>query len=143
MFDWQGKQVLVTGAGGFIASHLVNRLVNEGAKVRAFVRYNSRNDVGLLRLLEPKVFSELEIIAGDLRDPEAIRAASRNVDTIFGLGALIAIPYSYLHPHEVIETNIMGTLNILTAARDIGVRRVVHTSTSEVYGTAIYTPIDE
>ena len=143
MFQWQGRQVLVTGAGGFIASHLVNRLVNEGAKVRAFVRYNSRNDVGLLRMLPATVFSELEIVAGDLRDLEAIRAASRNVDTIFDLGALIAIPYSYLHPHEVIETNILGTLNILTAARDLGIRRVVHTSTSEVYGTALYTPIDE
>jgi NAD dependent epimerase/dehydratase len=143
MFQWQGKQVLVTGAGGFIASHLVERLVSEGAQVRAFVRYNSRNDIGLLRQLPLDVFSQLEIISGDLRDLEAIRASSRNVDTVFDLGALIAIPYSYLHPREVIETNIMGTLNILTAARDLGVRRVVHTSTSEVYGTARYTPIDE
>jgi NAD dependent epimerase/dehydratase len=143
MFQWQGRQVLVTGAGGFIASHLVERLLNEGAQVRTFVRYNSRNDVGLLRLLPLDVFSQLEIISGDLRDLDAIRAASRNVDTIFDLGALIAIPYSYLHPREVIETNIMGTLNVLTAARDLGVRRVVHTSTSEVYGTARYTPIDE
>jgi NAD dependent epimerase/dehydratase len=143
MFQWQSKQVLVTGAGGFIASHLVERLVSEGAQVRAFVRYNSRNDVGLLRQLPLNVFSQLEIIPGDLRDSEAVRAVSRNVDTIFDLGALIAIPYSYLHPREVIETNIMGTLNVLTAARDLGVRRVVHTSTSEVYGTARYTPIDE
>lgn len=143
MSHWQGKQVLVTGAGGFIASHLVERLVDEGAQVRAFVRYNSRNDVGLLRMLSPEVYSQLEVIHGDLRDMDAIRAAAQNVDTIFHLGALIAIPYSYLHPREVIETNIMGTLNVLTATRELGVRRMVHTSTSEVYGTARYTPIDE
>lgn len=143
MFEWQGKKVLVTGAGGFIASHLVERLAKEGAQVRAFVRYNSRNDHGLLRLLPKSVLSNIEIVSGDLRDMEAIRAASQQVDTIFHLGALIAIPYSYLHPHEVIETNIVGTLNVLTAARDIGIRRVIHTSTSEVYGTALYTPIDE
>ena len=143
MFQWTGKKVLITGAGGFIASHLVERLISEGAQVRAFVRYNSRNDVGLLRMLSPEKFAQLEVIHGDLRDMEAIRAASRDMDTIFHLGALIAIPYSYLHPREVIETNIMGTLNVLTAARDLGVRRVVHTSTSEVYGTARYTPIDE
>jgi NAD dependent epimerase/dehydratase len=143
MFEWHGKQVLVTGAGGFIASHLVERLVDEGAQVRAFVRYNSRNDVGLLRMLSPEVFAQLEVVHGDLRDMEAIRAAAQKVDTIFHLGALIAIPYSYLHPREVIETNIIGTLNVLTAARDLEVRRVVHTSTSEVYGTARYTPIDE
>ena len=143
MFQWHGRRVLVTGAGGFIASHLVERLVSEGAQVRAFVRYNSRNEVGFLRELSREIFSQLEIIHGDLRDVEAIRSASRNVDTMFHLGALIAIPYSYLHPYEVIETNIMGTLNVLTAARDLEVRRVVHTSTSEVYGTARYTPIDE
>ena len=143
MFDWQGRQVLVTGAGGFIASHLVERLVTEGAKVRAFVRYNSRNDPGLLRQLPKTSLSNIEIVFGDLRDMEAIRAASHDVDTIFHLGALIAIPYSYLHPHEVIETNIIGTLNVLTAARDFRIRRIVHTSTSEVYGTALFTPIDE
>ena len=138
-----GKQVLVTGAGGFIASHLVERLVAEGAKIRAFVRYNSRGDAGLLRLLPMDVFSQVEVIAGDLRDAEAIRAAMKDVDTVFHLGALIAIPYSYLHPREVIDTNVMGTLNVLMAARDLGTRRVVHTSTSEVYGTAQYVPIDE
>jgi dTDP-glucose 4,6-dehydratase len=143
MFAWQGRKVLVTGAGGFIASHLVERLVGEGAQVRAFVRYNSRNEIGLLRQLSPEVLKQLDVISGDLRDMEAIRAAAQNMDTIFHLGALIAIPYSYQHPREVIETNIMGTLNVLTAARDLGVRRVVHTSTSEVYGTACYTPIDE
>ena len=138
-----GKQVLVTGAGGFIASHLVERLVADGAQVRAFVRYNSRGDAGLLRLLPLDVFSEVETVAGDLRDAEAVRAAMKGVDTVFHLGALIAIPYSYLHPREVVDTNIMGTLNVLMAARDLGIRRVVHTSTSEVYGTAQYVPIDE
>lgn len=143
MLTWQGQKVLVTGAGGFIASHLVERLVKEGAQVRAFVRYNSRNEVGLLRQLSPQVLAEVEVVAGDLRDPEAIRAAAKQIETIFSLGALIAIPYSYLHPNEVIETNILGTLNVLNAARESGARRVVHTSTSEVYGTARYTPIDE
>ena len=141
--DWQGRQVLVTGAGGFIGSHLTERLVAEGARVRAFVRYNSRGDVGGLRLLPADIYSQLEIIAGDLRDAEAIRAAAKGVDTIFHLGALISIPYSYIHPREVVETNVMGTLNVLMAARDLDVRRVVHASTSEVYGTAQYVPIDE
>jgi NAD dependent epimerase/dehydratase len=138
-----GKRVLVTGAGGFIASHLVERLVSEGAQLRAFVRYNSRGDVGLLRHLPMDVFSKVDVVAGDLRDAEAVRAAMKDVDTVFHLGALIAIPYSYLHPREVVDTNIMGTLNVLMAARDLGTRRVVHTSTSEVYGTAQYVPIDE
>lgn len=143
MMDWNGKQVLVTGAGGFIASHLVELLVQKGARVRAFTRYNSRNDVGMLRWIAPDVFSQLEMVRGDLRDVEAVRGAVRGVDTVFHLGALIAIPYSYVHPREVIETNVMGTVNVLMAARDFGVRRVVHTSTSEVYGTAQYVPIDE
>jgi dTDP-glucose 4,6-dehydratase len=141
--NWQNVPVLVTGAGGFIASHLVERLMAEGAQVRAFVRYNSRGDVGLLRLIPPEIFSQVTVIAGDLRDAEAVRAAMQGVDTVFHLGALIAIPYSYLHPREVVETNVIGTLNVLTAARDLGARRVVHTSTSEVYGTAQYVPIDE
>lgn len=137
------QKVLVTGAGGFIASHLVERLVAQGKNVRAFVRYNSRGDVGLLRLLPGEVFSQLEVIAGDLRDAEAVREAMQGADTVFHLGALIAIPYSYVHPREVIETNVMGTLNVLMAARELGTRRVIHTSTSEVYGTAQYVPIDE
>ncbi|MBC7879013.1 MAG: SDR family NAD(P)-dependent oxidoreductase [Anaerolineales bacterium] len=141
--NWKDRQVLVTGAGGFIASHLVERLVNDGAHVRAFTRYNSRNDVGMLKLIPPNVFSKLEIIRGDLRDVEAVRSAARDVDTIFHLGALIAIPYSYMNPREVIDVNIMGTMNVLMAAREHKVRRVVHTSTSEVYGTAQYVPIDE
>jgi NAD dependent epimerase/dehydratase len=141
--NWTNRKVLVTGAGGFIASHLVERLVADGAKVRAFVRYNSRGDLGLLRMLPVEVFSQLEVIAGDLRDVEAVRAAIKDIDTVFHLGALIAIPYSYVHPREVIETNVMGTVNVLMAARDFGVQRMVHTSSSEVYGTAQYTPIDE
>lgn len=141
--SWNDREILVTGAGGFIGSHLTERLVNEGARVRAFVRYNSRGEVGLLSQLPPKTYSQLTVIAGDLRDVDAVRVAVRGVDTIFHLGALIAIPYSYHHPREVIETNIMGTLNVLSAAREYGVRRVIHTSTSEVYGTAQYVPIDE
>lgn len=141
--NWKDKKVLVTGAGGFIASHLVERLVSEGANVRAFVRYNSRNDYGMLKLISSDAFSKIEIMQGDLRDNEAVRNAVKGVDTVFHLGALIAIPYSYVNPREVIDVNIMGTLNVLMAARDFGTRRVVHTSTSEVYGTAQYVPIDE
>lgn len=141
--NWTGKTVLVTGAGGFIGSHLVERLVMEGAQVRAFVRYTSRHDIGLLTFLPGPLLEEVEIIHGDLRDGEAVREAMRGVEVAFHLGALIAIPYSYLHPREVVETNILGTLNVLLAARDLGVSRIVHTSTSEVYGTAQYVPMDE
>jgi dTDP-glucose 4,6-dehydratase len=141
--NWNDRKVLVTGAGGFIASHLVERLVEAGAQVRAFVRYNSRNDVGMLKTVSPDVFSRIEVVRGDLRDVEAVRNAVRGMDTVFHLGALIAIPYSYVNPREVVDVNVMGTLNVLMAARDFGVRRVVHTSTSEVYGTARYVPIDE
>ena len=143
MSFWKDQRVLVTGAGGFIGSHLTERLVSEGAKVRAFVRYNSRGDVGLLSLLPSEIFSGIEIIAGDLRDLMAVRAAIQSIDHIFHLGALIAIPYSYLHPAEVIETNIIGTMNVLLAARDVGTKRIIHTSTSEVYGTALSVLIDE
>ncbi len=140
---WQNKSVLITGAGGFIGSHLVEKLVENGAHVKAFVRYNSRGDSGMLRWVSPEVFNNLEIISGDLRDLNTLNAAMKMVDTVFHLGALIAIPYSYLHPADSIETNVMGTLNVLLAGRDQGVRRIVHTSTSEVYGTAIKVPIDE
>lgn len=140
---WTGKKVLVTGAGGFIGSHLVESLVQSGAQVRAFVRYNSRNDPGLLGLLSPAILSHVEVLAGDLRDLSAMQAATRGVSHVFHLGALIAIPYSYQNPAEVVETNIMGTLNVLQAARDQQVERLVHTSTSEVYGTALHVPIDE
>ena len=121
MPDWNNQQVLVTGAGGFIASHLVETLVREGARVRAFVRYNSRGDPGLLNLLDPDVLASVEIVAGDLRDPDAVQSTVRGMSTVFHLGALIAIPYSYLHPVEVVETNVMGTLNALMAARAHGV----------------------
>jgi dTDP-glucose 4,6-dehydratase len=140
---WTGRAVLVTGAGGFIGSHLTERLVDEGAQVRAFARYNSRGDIGLLSLLPPDKLAVVQVISGDLRDVEAVRGAVKGVDTVFHLGALIAIPYSYVHPREVIEVNVLGTTNVLMAGRDFGVRRIVHTSTSEVYGTAQYTPIDE
>ena len=140
---WQDRPVLVTGAGGFIASHLVEALVAQGARVRAFVRYNSRNDIGLLSLLPAESLSKVEIIAGDLRDLPAIQAAARGVTHVFHLGALIAIPYSYIHPAEVVETNVIGTLNVLLAGGELGVDRIVHTSTSEVYGTALRVPIDE
>jgi dTDP-glucose 4,6-dehydratase len=141
--SWSGRTVLITGAGGFIGSHLTERLVREGARVRAFVRYTSRGELGLLSLLPSDLLGRLNIVAGDLRDVEAVREAVLGVDTIFHLGALIAIPYSYRHPREVIETNVMGTVNVLMAAREYQVRRVVHTSTSEVYGTAQVVPIDE
>jgi dTDP-glucose 4,6-dehydratase len=137
------KRILITGAGGFIGSHLVERLVAEGAQVRAFVRYNSRGDPGLLRFLPPQVFSAVEVVAGDLRDPQAVRSAIADCQVVLHLGALISIPYSYFHPVEVAETNFIGTLNVLTACRDLGVERLVHTSTSEVYGTARRVPIEE
>jgi dTDP-glucose 4,6-dehydratase len=140
---WRNKPVLVTGAGGFIGSHLVEELVDAGARVRAFVRYNSRADSGLLALLPPEKLAAVETIAGDLRDLPAVTGAMRGVEAVFHLGALIAIPYSYVHPAEVVEVNVMGTLNVLLAARETGVGRVVHTSTSEVYGTARTVPIDE
>lgn len=140
---WEGKKVLLTGAGGFIASHLLEKLVLLGADVKAFVRYNSRNDPGLLALAPPEILSEIEIIQGDLRDSLAVRQAVTGTSMVFHLGALIAIPYSYLHPQEVIETNILGTMNVLSAARFENVQRVIHTSTSEVYGSALRVPIDE
>lgn len=143
MTTWEGRSVLVTGAGGFIGSHLVEMLVEEGAEVRAFVRYNSRADWGLLHALTQDTLSSVEVVAGDLRDLPAVIAALRGVSHVFHLGALIAIPYSYVHPAEVVDVNVMGTLNILLAARETGPERVVHTSTSEVYGTAQRVPIDE
>ena len=140
---WSGKKVLVTGGGGFIASHLVERLVDEGAHLRTLVRYNSRADPGLLRLLDIEKLKRIEIIFGDLRDLSAVTDAMRGMPYVFHLGALIAIPYSYIHPAEVVETNVIGTLNVLLAGRVNQVERIVHTSTSEVYGTALYVPIDE
>ena len=139
---WHGKSVLVTGAGGFIGSHLVDRLMESGASVTAFVRYNSRNDAGFLELLGDRK-REIQIVYGDIRDLVAIRHVAKDMEVIFHLAASIGIPYSYLHPDEVMAVNTIGTLNILTAARECGTRRVVVTSTSEVYGSALYVPIDE
>ena len=140
---WNGTKVLVTGAGGFIGSHLVSALVGAGAAVRAFVRYNSRGDPGMLLALDPEITQQIEVIAGDLRDEDALRAVVKDCGYVFHLGALISIPYSYKHPAEVASTNMMGTLNMLLACRDLGVERLVHTSTSEVYGTARVAPISE
>jgi len=137
------RTVLVTGAGGFIGSHLVELLARKKARVRSFVRYNSRGDYGFLNTLSDEVHERLEIIQGDLRDPDAVIEAAKDVSIIFHLGAIIPIPYSYIRPREVVETNVMGTLNVVNAARSLGGIRVVHTSTSEVYGTAQYVPIDE
>lgn len=140
---WQNKKILVTGAGGFIGSHLVEELVKLGAKVKALVHYNSRNDWGLIELLPEKVKRELEVIAGDVQDPFMMGKAVRGCDVVFHLAALIAIPYSYIAPESYINTNVKGTLNLLQACLEEGVKKVVHTSTSETYGTAKYTPIDE
>ncbi len=141
--NWVGKRVFVTGAGGFIGSHLCERLLQEGAEVTAFVRYTSRSSDGLLALARPDVRAAIRKIHGDLRDPAAIHRAVAGHEIVFHLGALIAIPYSYVHPTEVAEVNVMGTVNVLNAARDAGVSRFVHTSTSEVYGTARTVPIRE
>ena len=140
---WDEKTVLVTGAGGFIGSHLTEHLVDLNANVKAFVRYNSRNDWGLLELLPKDKLDKVEVIMGDLRDEHAVRQATKDVDVVFHLASLIAIPYSYIHPREVVETNVIGTLNVMMAANENNVEKVVHTSTSEVYGTAVYVPIDE
>lgn len=135
--------VLVTGADGFIGSHLVERLVQQGYKVRAFVQYNSFNSWGWLDSCAPEVKGKFEVFAGDIRDPHGVRTAMQGCDAVLHLAALIAIPYSYHSPDTYVDTNIKGTLNILQAARDLGVKRVIHTSTSEVYGTARFVPITE
>lgn len=133
----------MTGAGGFIGSHLVERLAAEGTEVRAFVEYDSRESWGWLDDAAPATLDAPEIIAGDIRDSHAVRQAMAGCDTVLHLAALIGIPYSYLAPESYVDTNVTGTLNVVQAATDLGVARVVHTSTSEVYGTAQYVPIDE
>jgi len=141
--DWKGRRVLVTGAGGFIGSHLVERLLSLGARVRCLVRYTSRSDIGLLRFVPSAVLQQVEWVYGDLRDADAVRRSAEACQTVFHLGALISIPYSYVHPREVVETNVLGTLNVLEAARACAIEQLIHTSSSEVYGTARYVPIDE
>ncbi len=141
--SWSGRQVLVTGAGGFIGSHLAEALARKGAEVRAFVRYTSRSDNGWLEHADPEVVPAIEIFRGDLANPDAVAGAIKDRDVVFHLGALIPIPYSYRHPREFVTANVVGTLNVLEAARNSGAARVVHTSTSEVYGTAQTVPIDE
>ena len=137
------KKILVTGADGFIGSHLTEELVRRGHDVRAFVYYNSFNSWGWLDQSPREVREGLDVFAGDIRDPHGVRQALRGCDTVLHLAALIAIPYSYHSPDTYVDTNVKGTLNVLQAARDLGVERVVHTSTSEVYGTARFMPITE
>lgn len=139
----EGKRVLVTGADGFIGSHLVEALVARGCDVRAFVYYNSFNSWGWLDTVPIEVQRRLDVFAGDIRDPNGVRKAIEGCDVVFHLAALIAIPFSYHSPDSYVDTNIKGTLNVLQAARAAGTQRVLVTSTSEVYGTAQYAPIDE
>jgi len=141
--DIKNKTVLVTGADGFIGSHLVEALIAEGCKVRAFVYYNSFNSWGWLDSFPKETLAKLDVFAGDIRDPNGIREAMKGIDVVFHLAALIAIPFSYHSPDSYVDTNIKGTLNVLQAARDFDIQRVLVTSTSEVYGTALYVPIDE
>ncbi|MGI6726977.1 MAG: NAD-dependent 4,6-dehydratase LegB [Anaerovoracaceae bacterium] len=136
-------KILVTGADGFIGSHLTEALVKQGHKVKAFVYYNSFNSWGWLDTLPKEVMRKVEVFTGDIRDPNGVREAMKDVDEVFHLAALIAIPFSYHSPDTYVDTNIKGTLNVLQAARDLGTSRVLITSTSEVYGTAQYVPIDE
>ena len=138
-----GKKVLVTGADGFIGSHLVEHLVDQGHDIRAFVQYNSFNSWGWLEALSEEKLKSVEVFAGDVRDPNGVRTAMKGIDTVYHLAALIAIPFSYHSPDSYIDTNVKGTLNILQAAKDLGTKRILITSTSEVYGTAQFVPITE
>ena len=138
-----GKKILVTGSDGFIGSHLTEELVRRGYDVRAFVYYNSFNSWGWLDHSDPEIKKSLDVVAGDVRDPFGVKDAMKGCDVVMHLAALIAIPYSYRSPAAYVETNVMGSLNIVQAARELGVEKVVHTSTSETYGTALYVPIDE
>lgn len=137
------KKILVTGADGFIGSHLVEHLVKMGYSVKAFVLYNSFNSWGWLDKTDKKILNEVEIFQGDVRDPFGVKTAMTNCHKVLHLAALIGIPYSYHSPQNYVETNIQGTLNIVQAAKELNVEKVIHTSTSEVYGTAQYAPIDE
>jgi NAD dependent epimerase/dehydratase len=137
----KGKRVLVTGAGGFIGSHLAERLVQEGADVTAMVHYNALGSRGWLQ--HSSLVADMKLVHGDIIDRDSVAGAMRDIDTVFHLAALIAIPYSYAAPASYVNANIVGTLNVLQCAREMGTRRVIHTSTSEVYGTALQVPIDE
>lgn len=137
------KKVLITGSEGFIGSHLTERLLEEGYDVRAFVLYNSFNDWGWLDTLPKDVLQSIDVFTGDIRDPNGVKEAMKGMDEVFHLAALIAIPYSYHSPDTYVDTNIKGTLNVLQSARDLDTSRILVTSTSEVYGTAQYVPIDE
>lgn len=138
---FEGKMVLVTGADGFIGSHLVEMLVQKGARVRALSQYNSFNYWGWLEDID--CLDQIEVVNGDIRDPHYCKEITKNIDVVFHLAALIAIPYSYVAPTSYVDTNVTGTLNICQAAMENGCKRILHTSTSEVYGTALYVPIDE
>ena len=137
------KKVLVTGADGFIGSHLTESLLEKGYDVKAFTYYNSFNTWGWLDTLPKEKLNQIEVFSGDVRDPNGVREAMKGVDQVFHLAALIAIPFSYHSPDSYVDTNIKGTLNVLQAARDLGTEKIMVTSTSEVYGTAQYVPIDE
>jgi len=139
----KGKKVLVTGADGFIGSHLTEKLCAMGAEVKALSYYNSFNSWGWLDSLDKKTLKNIQVVSGDVRDPDFVRSIVKGSDVVFHLAALIAIPFSYAAPDSYIQTNVTGTLNVMQAVREFGVSKVVHTSTSEVYGTAIYVPIDE
>jgi NAD dependent epimerase/dehydratase len=139
----QGKRILVTGADGFIGSHLTEHLVRIGADVRTFVYYNSFNSWGWLDEADEEIKRSIDVFAGDIRDPHGVRAAMKDCDVVLHLAALIAIPYSYHSPDTYVDTNVKGTLNVVQAARELQVERVIHTSTSEVYGTARFVPITE
>jgi len=139
----KNKKVLITGAGGFIGSHLTEQLIKSGARVRVFLRYNSRGDIGYLNEFNKDVLDNIEIIRGDLKNMDSVTRAVKDVNVIFHLGALISIPYSYVDPRDYADTNIIGTLNILKAAQEQNTEKVIITSTSETYGTALYSPINE
>lgn len=141
--ELKNKKVLITGADGFIGSHLVERLISEGAVVKAFVYYNSFNNWGWLDTLPKETLAKIEIFSGDIRDPYGVKEAMKGCDVVFHLAALIAIPYSYHSPDSYVDTNIKGTLNIIQAAKELQIQKILVTSTSEVYGTALYVPIDE
>jgi NAD dependent epimerase/dehydratase len=141
--DLKNKKILVTGADGFIGSHLVEELVRTGCDVRPFVLYNSFNSWGWLDHSDPEIVKSLDVFSGDIRDPHGVKKAMEGCDIVMHLAALIAIPYSYHSPDTYVDTNVKGTLNIVQAARELGVEKVIHTSTSEVYGTAKFVPITE